>query len=108
QARLAGHVIIEDKVTLGGLCAVNQYVRIGKNAFLGGASMINKDILPFTIAQGNYATVRATNKIGLERSGFSESAITNINRAIRILTKGGTTVEESLTRIGDDCEKLAE
>jgi UDP-N-acetylglucosamine acyltransferase len=108
QVQLAGHVIIEDKITIGALSAVNQFVRIGKNAFLAGASMINKDILPFTIGQGNYCVVRATNKIGLERAGFSEGAITNINRAVRILTKGSATVDEALSRIGDECEKLPE
>lgn len=108
QAQLAGHVTIEDKVTLGGLCAVNQFVRIGSHAFLAGGSMINKDILPYCIAQGNYATVRATNKIGLERSGFNESSISNINRAVRILTKGSTTIEEAVARIADECDKLPE
>jgi UDP-N-acetylglucosamine acyltransferase len=106
--QLAGHVTIEDKVTVGALSAVNQFVKIGRNSFIAGASMINKDILPYCIAQGNYATVRATNKIGLERSGFSEQAVTNINRAIRILTKGGATVEESLGRIADECDKIPE
>ncbi len=108
QVQLAGHVTIEDRVTLGALCAVNQFVKIGKHAFLAGASMINKDVLPYSIAQGNYATVRATNKIGLERSGFSENAILNINRAVRILTKGGSTIDESLSRIGDECDKIPE
>jgi UDP-N-acetylglucosamine acyltransferase len=108
QVQLAGHVIIEDKVTVGALSAVNQFVRIGRNSFLAGASMVNKDILPYSIAQGNYATVRATNKIGLERSGFTDGAITNINRAIRILTKGSSTIDEALSRIADECDKLPE
>jgi len=101
--QLAGHVVIEDRVTIGALSAINQFVRIGRNAFVAGASMVNKDILPFCIAQGNYATVRATNKIGLSRSGFSDDAITYINRAIRILTKGSTTLEEALIRIKEEC-----
>jgi UDP-N-acetylglucosamine acyltransferase len=101
-------VTIEDKVTLGGLCAVNQFVRIGKHAFLGGASMINKDILPFCIAQGNYAVVRATNKIGLERSGFSDEAIQQVNRAVRIITKGSKSIDEALERIAQECEPLPE
>ncbi|MDZ4677871.1 MAG: acyl-ACP--UDP-N-acetylglucosamine O-acyltransferase [Oligoflexia bacterium] len=108
QVQLAGHVIIEDKVTVGALSAVNQFVRIGRNSFLAGASMVNKDILPYGIAQGNYATIRATNKIGLERAGFSENAVTNINRAIRILTKGSATIDEALSRIADECEKIPE
>lgn len=106
--QLAGHVTIEDKVTVGGLCAVNQFVRIGKNAFIAGGALVNKDALPFSITQGAYATTRATNKIGLERAGYSELAIQNINRAIRILTRGAGTIDESLKRIEEECEKLEE
>lgn len=106
--QLAGHVTIEDRVTIGGLSAVNQFVRLGRNAFIAGASMVNKDVLPFSIAQGNYATVRATNKIGLTRTGMSDETISQINRAIRILTKGSTSVEEALNRIKQECEPLPE
>jgi UDP-N-acetylglucosamine acyltransferase len=106
--QLAGHVTIEDRVTVGGLSAVNQFVRLGRNSFIAGASMVNKDVLPFSIAQGNYATVRATNKIGLSRSGMSEEVITQINRAIRIITKGSTSVEEALRRIKEECEPTPE
>jgi UDP-N-acetylglucosamine acyltransferase len=108
SCQLAGHVTIESKVTLGAGSMINQFVRIGKHAFLGGASMINKDIIPYCMGQGNYATVRGTNKIGLERSGYSENTILNINRAIRILTKGGGTIQEALARIADECEKIPE
>jgi UDP-N-acetylglucosamine acyltransferase len=101
--QMAGHVTVEDKVNLGALSAVNQFVRIGRNAFVAGASMINKDIIPFCIAQGNYATIRATNKIGLQRSGMTDEVITSINRAVRILTMGSTTVNEALERIKTEC-----
>ncbi|MCC6276558.1 MAG: acyl-ACP--UDP-N-acetylglucosamine O-acyltransferase [Oligoflexia bacterium] len=101
--QLAGHVVMEDKITLGAMSAVNQFVRIGKYAFAGGASMINKDIPPYVICQGDHAVIRATNKIGLERAGFNEEQVSNINRAVRILTKGGGTVEEALSRIADEC-----
>jgi UDP-N-acetylglucosamine acyltransferase len=106
--QLAGHVTIEDRVTVGGVSAVSQFVRLGRNSFIAGASAVNKDVLPFSIAQGNYATVRATNKIGLLRSGMSEEVITQINRAIRIITKGSTSVEDALNRIKAECEPLPE
>lgn len=108
QTQLAGHVIIEDKVTIGGLCAVNQFVRIGKNAFLGGGTMLNKDCPPFCIAMGVPGTIRATNKIGLERSGMSDEAINQVNRAIRIISRGEDTVAQALERIKLECEPTPE
>jgi UDP-N-acetylglucosamine acyltransferase len=106
--QLAGHVTIQDHVTLGGMSGVSQFSTLGSYSFIGGFSSVNKDIPPYAIAQGNFATVRATNKIGLERKGISEKSISEINKAIRIITRGDGTVEERLNRIMNECEKCAE
>lgn len=106
--QLAGHVTIQDYVTIGGMSGVSQFAVVGSYAFVAGFSSINKDIVPYSIAQGNFAVVRATNKIGLERNGISDKAIGEINKAIRIITKGESTVEERVARIQSECEKLPE
>ncbi len=67
DSHLGGHCEIEDGVTIGGVCAFNQFTKVGRGAFVAGSSVVNKDILPFCRAQGTYATIRATNKIGLAR-----------------------------------------
>lgn len=103
DSHLAGHTIIEDNVTVGGLCGFNQFVRVGKFAFIAGASVINKDILPFTKAQGNYAICRATNKIGMERGGIKTEVVQDIHKAIRILILSGATQAEALVRIENEC-----
>ncbi|MDX9730551.1 MAG: acyl-ACP--UDP-N-acetylglucosamine O-acyltransferase [Bdellovibrionales bacterium] len=101
--QLAGHVILEDHVKVGGICAFNQFVKVGTHAYIAGDSAVNKDILPFTIAQGKYAIMRASNRIGMERAGYSKEEVEAINRAVRIITKGGGTVEASVTRIRQEC-----
>src|SRR5690606_14743159 len=78
DTHLGGHTVIEDNVVIGGVCAFNQHTHVGKNAFIAGSSVVNKDILPFSKAQGNYAVCRATNKIGLQRKGFSQEEVDNI------------------------------
>lgn len=105
STQLAGHVTIEEFARIGGVCAVNQFVRIGKYAFVAGGSDINKDIVPYAMAQGRYAVIRATNRIGLERAGYKKEDIESVNRAIRILTKGSTSVVEALERIEKECPK---
>jgi UDP-N-acetylglucosamine acyltransferase len=99
----AGHVTVEDNVRIGGACNFNQFVTVGKFAFLAGESAVNKDIMPFTIAQGKYAVSRVPNSIGLERAGFSKEEVDNIYKAVRIITKGGRTIEEALDDIGKEC-----
>lgn len=102
--QFAGHVVVDDRVTVGGMCAFNQFTHIGSFAFIGGYSAVNKDILPYTIAQGNYAVSRATNKIGLERSKLVDSQeVENIHKAVRIIIKGSSTVAEGLQRIAEEC-----
>lgn len=102
--QLAGHVVLEDHVKTGGMCGFNQFVRIGKHSFVAGDSAVNKDIAPFTIAQGKYAVMRACNSIGLDRAGYAKEEVESVNRAVRILTKGGGTVDEALARIQAECK----
>ena len=92
DSHLGGHCEIGDGVTIGGVCAFNQFTKVGRMAFIAGSSVINKDILPFARAQGNYAVIRATNKIGLARKGFSREEVMNVHKAIRIMIMGSDTV----------------
>ena len=64
---------IGDNVSIGGLSAVHQFVRIGHNAFLAGGSMVVGDVIPYAIAMGNRAKLRGLNVIGLRRSGMSRA-----------------------------------
>ncbi len=108
SCQFAGHVHVENNATIGGMCAINQFVKIGSYCFIAGFSAINKDILPYCIAQGNYAVTRATNKVGLERSGFSEEQIDIINKGIRIISKGTENLEERLERVIAECGRSKE
>lgn len=99
SSNFAGHVTVEDHVRIGGICQFNQFVRVGRFAYIAGDSAVNKDIIPFAMAQGKYAVARATNKIGLERAGFSKDDISAIHRSIRTLVMSSQTVEESMQEI---------
>lgn len=100
---LGGHCEIEDSAYIGGVSALNQFTKVGKNAFIAGSSIVNKDILPFCRAQGNYATIRATNKVGLSRKGFPREEVSNIHKAIRIIIMGSHTLDEGIERIKTEC-----
>jgi len=107
STQLAGHVEMEDHVKVGGVCAFNQFVRLGSYSYIAGDSSVNKDVLPFAIAQGSYAVMRAANQVGMDRSGFSKEDIEQVRRALRIITKGGHTLEEALERVSKECEGSA-
>lgn len=103
NSHFGGHCVVDDNVVVGGVCAFNQFCRVGKNAFVAGSSIVNKDILPFSRAQGNWALVRATNKMGLLRKGFAKDEVSNIHKAIRIVIMGSATLEEAYARIDAEC-----
>ena len=103
DTHLGGHTELEDNVVVGGVCAFNQFTRVGKGAFIAGSSVVNKDILPFTRAHGNHAICRATNKIGLQRKGLAKDEVENIHRAIRIFIMGSDTVDQAMERIQKEC-----
>jgi len=83
--QLAGHVIVEDQVTFGGLSGVAQFARIGESAFVAAGSMVERSVPPFVIVQGDRARVRAINRVGLERRGASPETIAELERLFRAI-----------------------
>ena len=107
-ATLAGHVILEDQVIIGGLCGVHQFVRIGRLAITGGCSKATQDIPPFMTADGNPLSVHGLNTIGMQRHGVTEQAQTALKKAYRILYRENLTAKLALAKIEADVEQLPE
>lgn len=82
---VAGHVNIGDYVILGGLSGIHQFVNLGDHALIGAGSMVNKDIPPFCMAQGDRAGLTGIHQIGLERRGFNEEQILALKAVYRSL-----------------------
>lgn len=87
-ASLAGHVEVGDNVILSGFSLVHQFCKIGAHAFAGMGSSINKDVTPYTLVSGNYATARSINKEGLRRRGFSDETISALHITYKALLRG--------------------
>ncbi len=75
SANIAGHVVIKDRVILSGASAVSQFVTIGRGAYIGGSTTIDRDIPSFCTAIGNRVKIKGINIIGLRRQGFSREVI---------------------------------
>lgn len=79
-ALLAGHVEVEDGAFISGNCVVHQFVRVGRLALMRGLSRTSRDVPPFCIMDGTH-TVRAINRVGLRRAGFSAAQIRSVQTA---------------------------
>jgi UDP-N-acetylglucosamine acyltransferase len=102
-AQFAGHVVIEHHVLVSGLVAVTQHTRLGAYSFLAAGAFANKDIAPYTIAEGHWAAPRAANRVGLKRAGFDAAERRNIDNAVRVLLDRALTIDEVVARIEKEC-----
>lgn len=105
---LAGHVRVDDHAVLGGYTAVHQFCRIGRMAMTGGCTKVVQDIPPFMMADGNPAETRTINKVGMERRGISEGAVSALRQAYKILFREGLTVSNALVKIETELPTLPE
>ncbi|HID83312.1 MAG TPA: acyl-ACP--UDP-N-acetylglucosamine O-acyltransferase [Chromatiales bacterium] len=84
---LAGHVTINNNVTLGGFTLVHQFIHIGEHAFTGMGTALNRDLPPYMLVYGNYARAIGINKEGLKRRGFSPESISALSQSFKALIK---------------------
>ena len=110
-ATLAGHVTIEEWASVGAFSAVHQFDVVGAHAYIGGGTIVTRDVLPFskTVAARD-AKAYGVNSIGLERRGFSKERIQKIQHAFRVLLNSRlntTQALETLKAEGDLGEDVA-
>lgn len=93
---LAGHVHVENHANLGGAVGVHHFVRIGYCAFVGGMSRCAKDVPPFMIMEGNPASIRGYNHVGMSRLGHHESDLEAMKEAYKEVFRqlGGNIVDK--------------
>lgn len=96
-ATLAGHVTVQDFVTIGAFSPVHQFCRLGQYAYIGACTVITQDVLPFSLI----VTERETrcfgpNTIGLERKGFSAERVKKLQQAFRLLLRSKKNTSQAL------------
>ena len=96
---LAGHVAIQDFVTLGGFTGVHQFCRIGSYSFSAISSVIVKDVPPYILVSGNTAKPSGLNREGLKRNGFDANTINLLKKAYRIIYRQNLTLTEALNEL---------
>jgi UDP-N-acetylglucosamine acyltransferase len=98
-AALSGHVEIQDWAILGGMAGVHQYCRVGTHAFMGGATVATRDVLPYSMTVGDRARVFGLNLVGLRRRGMSPPTIAALRQAYRVLLQSRLPLAAALLRL---------
>ncbi len=107
-AVLAGHVVVEDHVVIGGYGGVHQFCRLGTYAMLSATAKLVQDLPPFCIADGTPAEVRAINKVGLERNGFSVAQLDRVKAIHRTLYRDGLNRTQALEKLATHADAGSE
>jgi UDP-N-acetylglucosamine acyltransferase len=107
-ATLAGHVRIEDNANVGAYSGVHQFCRVGREAYVGGYSVVVKDALPFALTVGNHARCYGLNTTGMKRRGYSKEVIGSLHRAFHLLLSSKLNTSQALEKIGEEIKDCAE
>lgn len=108
---LAGHVHVGDRAILGGGCAVHQFTRIGRQAFIGGLSAVNYDVIPYGMLNGNPGVLGGLNVVGMTRSGTDRATIHVVRRAFKDIFEGESNIRARAAEVRDqyvDCKEAME
>jgi UDP-N-acetylglucosamine acyltransferase len=99
-ASLAGHVVIQDCATVGAFSMIHQFCRIGAYSFLGSATLVNQDILPYSKTSApRPVEVYGANRLGLERRGLNKDDLKDLEAAFRLLTRSKLNTTQALEAI---------
>ena len=99
-ATLAGHVMVEDYATVGALCPVHQFCRIGRYSYVGGGTTITQDVLPYSLTSARREThAYGLNKVGLSRRGFGPERLRTLQHAFRLLLAAKMNTTQAIEKL---------
>ena len=110
-ATLAGHVVVEDGANIGAYSGVHQFCRVGREAYVGGYSVVVKDALPFALTAGNHAKCYGLNTVGMKRRNYPRKTIDALHHAFRLLLSSKLNTTQAVARIREeirDSDEVAE
>jgi|TARA_R100000687_G_scaffold31418_2_gene26094 UDP-N-acetylglucosamine acyltransferase len=99
NASLAGHVIVDQHVILGGFTLVSQFNHLGSHSFSAMGSVISRNVPPYVLVSGHMAEPVGINVEGLRRRAFTDNQIRNIRQAYKLVYRSGLRMEEARERL---------
>ncbi|HEX5707880.1 MAG TPA: acyl-ACP--UDP-N-acetylglucosamine O-acyltransferase, partial [Pyrinomonadaceae bacterium] len=107
-ATLAGHVLVEEGANIGAYSGVHQFCRVGREAYVGGYSVVVKDALPFALTVGNHAKCYGLNTTGMRRRDYPRQTIDALHHAFRLLLSSKLNTTQALARIRKEIQDSPE
>jgi UDP-N-acetylglucosamine acyltransferase len=93
---------------IGAYSGVHQFCRVGKEAYVGGYSVVVKDALPFALTVGNHASCYGLNITGMKRRGYPKGVIDALHHAFHLLLSAKLNTTQAAERIRSEIPGSAE
>src|SRR3989304_8931689 len=97
--QLAGHVVIEDYVIIGGMTPVHQFCNVGMHCMVGGGFRVTQDVPPFILCAGEPLKYSGLNVIGLRRRGFTNENILQLKKLYSYIYDNTMNVTQAKEKI---------
>lgn len=94
--QLSGHILVEDYAIIEGMSAAQQFITVGKHAFVAGASLIRKSVPPYVRCAREPLQYIGVNTVGLTRRGFTPEQIRHLEDIYRIIYVKGYNLQNAL------------
>lgn len=107
-ATLAGHVEVADGANVGAYSGVHQFCRVGREAYVGGYTVVVKDALPFALTVGNHAKCYGLNTVGMKRRGYPSETVEALHHAFRLLLSSKLNTTQAVAAIREEVRDSAE
>src|SRR5918998_225234 len=107
-ATLAGHVEVADGANIGAYSGVHQFCRVGREAYVGGYSVVVKDAMPFALTVGNHAKCYGLNTEGMRRRKYPRATIDSLHHAFRLLLSSKLNTTQAVRRIREEIQDSPE
>jgi len=101
NATLAGHVVLEDFVIMGGLSGAQQFVRVGRHAIIGAMAGAKNDVIPYGMVMGRPGILAGLNLVGLKRAGVEPKEIQALMKAYDHLFGSQGTFGERVNAVAE-------
>jgi UDP-N-acetylglucosamine acyltransferase len=107
-ATLAGHVLVEEGANIGAYSGVHQFCRVGREAYIGGYSVVVKDALPYALTVGNHARCYGLNTTGMKRRKHAPQTTKALHHAFHLLLSAKLNTTQALARIREEIKDSTE
>ncbi len=109
-ALLAGHSHVGERANISGNCAIHQFNRVGRLAFVSGGVALSTDVPPYCVSAGRNR-LHGVNLVGMRRNGIPREHITMVRWAFNKAFRRSLPRDEMISilrELGKDCPPVME